>query len=154
MPPREVGHDARGEGRSRRKSKAVSCARLGVFERGMIWGMHLAGTRREDIRKHVAKTDGTDVSVKIIDKVVAKRKADPKWTGQDAGGGKLRALAQLTVAGVPGARGLLGRARGHARAARARVRVHSPEGPGSCLRGAPVEAYGRRQEGLGGSGVP
>ena len=44
----------------------------------------MAGMRRQDMPKHLAKADGQPVPVHCIDKVIAARKADPEWTGQAA----------------------------------------------------------------------
>ena len=46
MPKRKHNDDASG-----------SFARLDVFARGMIWGMHVAKAPREDICKEVVKKD-------------------------------------------------------------------------------------------------
>ena len=57
-------------------------ARMSTWMKGMIWGMKLAGMRREDMLEHIVKTDGSPATVKAIDETIAKKKADPDWEGQ------------------------------------------------------------------------
>lgn len=98
MPPKRAGRFARASARGRCKRKSATHARLDVFTRGMIWGMHLAGMSRDDMQKFVVKKDGSNVPLKTIDKVVASKKANPKWTGQDAGGpGRQRKLSDADL---------------------------------------------------------
>ena len=77
MPPKQAGRFARAAARGRTKRKSATHARLDMFTRGMIWGMHLAGMSQENMQKFVAKKDGTNVPIKTIEKVVASRKANP-----------------------------------------------------------------------------
>lgn len=66
------------------KPNAQSSARLDTFARGMIWGMHLAGMAREGMAEHLEKKDGAAVPLNTIDRVIAKKKADPEWRGMDS----------------------------------------------------------------------
>ncbi len=68
-------------------------ARLDAFARGQIWGMRKAGAERKTIRKETKKKDGTRPTLRSVDAVLAKKKADPKWRGEDSSaGGRPRAL--------------------------------------------------------------
>ena len=79
-------------------------ARLDVFARGMIWGMHVAKAPREDICKEVVKKDGRPPSIQAVDQVIAHMKVFPDWRGEDskAGGrpGKLTAGQKKEVVGL------------------------------------------------------
>ena len=98
MPPKQAGRFARAAARGRTKRKSATHARLDMFTRGMIWGMHLAGMSQENMQKFVAKKDGTNVPIKTIEKVVASRKANPEWTGQGAAGpGRQRKLSDADL---------------------------------------------------------
>ena len=68
--------------KKRPASATSSYARLSVFTKGVIWGLHLAGTKREDMTVHLAKTDGSDVGLHAIDYVIAQKKSDPDWEGE------------------------------------------------------------------------
>ena len=93
MPKRKHSDDASG-----------SFARLDVFARGMIWGMHVAKAPREDICKEVVKKDRRPPSMQAVDQVIAHMKAFPDWRGEDskAGGrpGKLTAGQKKEVVGL------------------------------------------------------
>ena len=52
-------------------------ARLDVFARGMIWGMHVAKASREDICNEVVKKDVRPPSIQAVDQVIAHMKAWP-----------------------------------------------------------------------------
>ena len=84
MPKRKYNDDA-----------SVSFARLDVFARGMIWGMHVAKASREDICNEVVKKEMRPPSIQAVDQVIAHMKAFPDWRREDskAGGhpGKLTA---------------------------------------------------------------
>lgn len=84
----------------KRPRKLASRARLDVFTRGAIWGMHVAGMPREDMLQHVRKVDGSPVTLKLIDKVIASRKEDPEWDGTPHGeqSGRPRAVESDTMA--------------------------------------------------------
>ena len=58
MPKRKHNDDASG-----------SFARLDVFARGMIWGMHVAKASREDICNEVVKKDMRPPSIQAVDQV-------------------------------------------------------------------------------------
>ena len=62
--------------------KKISYARLDAFAKGQIWGMHLAGASREDIKKATQKTDGRAPTYRTIDSVIAEQKANPEWRGE------------------------------------------------------------------------
>ena len=66
MPKRKYNDDASG-----------SFARLDVFARGMIWGMHVAKASREDICNEVVKKDVRPPSIQAVDQVIAHMKAWP-----------------------------------------------------------------------------
>ena len=65
----------------KRKFSGSTFARHDVFNKGVIWGMHLAKASREDIMKQVTKTDGSTPSKSTIDEVIAHKKANPEWNG-------------------------------------------------------------------------
>ena len=68
-------------------------ARLDPFTRGQIFGLRQAETKRTVIARKVKKKDGTHPSLKAVDAVLAKRKANPKWHGEDSSaGGRPRSL--------------------------------------------------------------
>ena len=66
----------------------VSYARLDVFTRGMVWGMYLAGATREDMLKHIVKTDGSTPNPSGLDDIIANRKEDPTWTDESSNVGR------------------------------------------------------------------
>jgi hypothetical protein len=61
----------------KRKRDQPTTARLDVFARGFVWGLHVAGVAREEICKKVMKKDGTPVGLKAVDKIIAHKKQDP-----------------------------------------------------------------------------
>ena len=68
-------------------------ARLDPFTRGQIFGLRQAETKRTVIARKVKKKDGTHPSLKAVDAVLAKRRANPKWHGEDSSaGGRPRSL--------------------------------------------------------------
>ena len=70
-------------------------ARLDIFTRGVVWGLHLAKVPREEIRGMVTKKDGTHPQLNAIDKVIAHKTQDPHWMGEDsAAGGRPSALTE------------------------------------------------------------
>ena len=71
-----------------------SWARMNVWSKGMVWGMHLVGTSRNEIRKLVAKTDGSTPSMKAIDDVLAKKRADKTWEGEADHPGRPQELSE------------------------------------------------------------
>ena len=60
-----------------------SYCRMNPFTRGMVWGMHLAGMRREDMLSLVQKSDGAEPALQTIDTIIAKKKSDPEWNGEN-----------------------------------------------------------------------
>ena len=76
------------------KKRPASWARLSTFNKGVVWGMHVAGMKRSDMVEHLAKTDGSKPSLHAIDDVVAKRTEDPKWEGEVVHTGRPRELTQ------------------------------------------------------------
>ena len=67
----------------RRRPDAPSYARMDTFARGMIWGMCIAGCTRDQILDCAVKTDGTQPSVRAVDDVIAKKRDEQKWRGED-----------------------------------------------------------------------
>ena len=85
----------RRDGKLMRPRAKASSARLDPFTRGVIWGMHLAGACREDIKKHAVKKDGSTPQMNAIDKVISRKTAYPEWMGQDSSaGGRPQALSE------------------------------------------------------------
>ena len=41
------------------RAGSTSWARLSIFNKGVVWGMHVAGLKRSDMAAHVQKTDGS-----------------------------------------------------------------------------------------------
>ena len=82
-----------------RKRPSASMARLSVFTRGAIWGMHVAGMSRAKMQKHVRKTDGSEIPLNAIDRVISSRKEDNDWEGSQAlEGGRPRSVSDATLA--------------------------------------------------------
>ena len=69
------------------RKRPASRARLDVWTRGVIWGMHLAGMSRQDMLTHVTKKDGSPLELNTLDKVIAKKTSEPQWTGEDSAAG-------------------------------------------------------------------
>jgi transposase len=65
----------------------TSFARFTPFSRGKIVGKAEEGVSTKAIRKTVLKKDGRLASLRAIDAVVAKAKADPTWQGEDSSAG-------------------------------------------------------------------
>ena len=72
--------------KTKKKSKQ-SYARLDPFTRGVIWGMHIGEVPRQEMLKHVRKTDGSKLQIANLDQVIAHRKANPNWNGESSNGG-------------------------------------------------------------------
>ena len=53
----------------------------------MIYGLRLAGRGRGDICRSVQKKDGKYASLRAVDAVLAKKRANPCWLGQDSRAG-------------------------------------------------------------------
>ena len=75
------------KGKKVKKSKPTY-ARLGVFTRGVLWGMHLAGMKRQDMLGHVRKNDGTPLTLNAVDGVIKRKSEAPSWMGTDSSGGR------------------------------------------------------------------
>ena len=64
-----------------------SFARFSSFARGRIVGRAEEGAGTQKIRKTVLKQDGRRGSLRAIEAVVAKARADPKWQGENSSAG-------------------------------------------------------------------
>eukprot|EP00973_Karenia_brevis_P091447 12407481-Karenia_brevis.AAC.1 len=72
-----------------------SSARLDTWTRGVIWGMHLAGMKREDMLSHVRKKDGCELTLHTLDAVIKTKTDNPAWKGEDSSaGGRPRVLTE------------------------------------------------------------
>ena len=65
----------------RKRQAEPSFARLDVWARGEIWGLHSAGIKREEICTRVVKVDGTPPSLNAVDMVIAHKADNPQWRG-------------------------------------------------------------------------
>ena len=75
-------------------ASARTFARLDAFARGAIWGMHCAGSARDEIVDTVTKKDGSAPSLKAVDETIAHKTEDPEWRGEDsAAGGRPQELS-------------------------------------------------------------
>ena len=63
----------------------ASAARFDRFSRGRIVGQAEADVPRDRIRRRVLKKDGAPASLRAIDAVLAKARADPEREGLDSG---------------------------------------------------------------------
>ena len=80
----------------RKGEEEASSARLSVWTRAVIWGMHLANMPRADMRQYVKKKDDTPVGLHAIDDVIARKTHDTSWEGEDSSaGGRPRALSPM-----------------------------------------------------------
>ena len=60
--------------------------------------MHLGGMPHEDMLAHVQKKDGSQLLLNTLDGIIARKKADPDWFGEDScAGGRPRQLADKQV---------------------------------------------------------
>ena len=57
-----------------KKKHQRSNARLDAFTRGVIWGMHVAGMKRDQMLDHVRKKDGTKLNLHNLDPVISRKK--------------------------------------------------------------------------------
>ena len=79
----------------------ASAARFNRFSRGGIVGQAEAGVPRDRIRRSALKQDGTPASLRAIDAVIAKARAEPAWEGLDSSaGGRPRELHADEVQGL------------------------------------------------------
>ena len=69
---------------TKKKAGKATFARLDTWTRGVIWGMHLADLGREKMLEHVSKTDGSPLLLHTLDDVIAKKKKQPEWRGEDS----------------------------------------------------------------------
>ena len=80
----------------KRMPKVNSPARLDVWARGMIWGMHIGRVRREEMLEHLKKKDGTCPQINAIDKVLRQGEV---WTvGGGVLGGRFQVLTTFNAA--------------------------------------------------------
>ena len=78
--------------RSMRRTHAAlaamrSSARMDSFTRGAICGMQAAGATRPEIARRVRKKDGKRPTVRAVDAVLAKHRAEPSRHGEDSRAG-------------------------------------------------------------------
>ena len=64
-----------------------SAARVDPFARGVICGVQAAGLTRPEIARRVGKKDGKHPTVRAVIAVLARRRADPAWRGEDSRAG-------------------------------------------------------------------
>ena len=76
----------------RKFAASTSFARLDAWARGAIWGMSLAGAPVEHICHSVTKTDGKAPSMRAVEAVIARKKADPEWRGRETHSGRPHVL--------------------------------------------------------------
>ena len=65
----------------------MTMARFNAFTRGKIVSKAEEGAPRARIRASVLKKDGTQASLRSIDKVLAHARANPEWQGEDSQAG-------------------------------------------------------------------
>lgn len=81
--------------KSKKSTTKQTAARLDTWTRGVIWGMHLAGMKREDMRDHVRKKDGSKLTLHTLDDVIKTKTDHPDWKGEDSSaGGRPKALTK------------------------------------------------------------
>ena len=76
----------------RKVEEAVSYARLDAWARGAIWGMSLMGAPLDRICESVTKTAGTVPSIRAVTGVIARKKEEPQWRGEEEHSGRPRTL--------------------------------------------------------------
>ena len=67
--------------------KPASKARLDPFTRGVIWGMHLGKVKRSEMLTHVQKKDGSPLLLDTLDRVIARKREDAEWRGEESSAG-------------------------------------------------------------------
>ena len=78
------------------KRKHGTGARLDAWARAQICTMHLLGKTPSEIVATVRKKDGSKPTVGSVNKVVARKRANPSWRGEDSSaGGRPCALTPL-----------------------------------------------------------
>ena len=65
----------------------VAVARMDSFTRGVICGMRAAGLARAEIVRRVQKKDGKRPTLRAVDAVLARRRVEPGWHGEDSSAG-------------------------------------------------------------------
>ena len=68
----------------KRPSGTTSFARLSIIAIARIIGLRETGTRREEVRDRVRKTDGAMPSLQAIDDVYGHFLNDPEWQGESS----------------------------------------------------------------------
>ena len=76
----------------RSRDDVATYSRMDVWTRGVIWGMSLMGASREQFCESVLKRDGTAPTVRVVDDVIAKKKAEPEWRGEEVHSGRPKIL--------------------------------------------------------------
>ena len=76
----------------RSRDDVATYSRMDVWTRGVIWGMSLMGASREQICESVLKRDGAAPTVRAVDDVIAKKKAEPEWRGEEVHSGRPKIL--------------------------------------------------------------
>ena len=67
----------------RKRDYAGTSSGVDVWARAMTWGMSIMGVTRKRIPECVLKKDGTAPTVRAVDDVIARKKADPEWRGEE-----------------------------------------------------------------------
>ena len=76
----------------RKRDQGATYSRMDVWARGMIWGMSLMGASRDQICEAVLKRDGTAPTVRAVDDVIARKRAEPEWRGEEVHSGRPKVL--------------------------------------------------------------
>ena len=63
--------------RTKKTATNATSARLDTWTGGVIWGMHLANMKREDMLAHVRKKDGSPLQLHSVDEVIATKIKQP-----------------------------------------------------------------------------
>ena len=79
----------------RKRDDGATYSRMDVWARGVIWGMSLMGASREQICECALKKDGTQPTARAIDDVLARKKAEPEWRGEEVSVGLNRGVRKL-----------------------------------------------------------
>ena len=74
----------------------MTSARLDAFSRGAICALAENGFERTEIQKQVFKKDGTNPHIRAVDGVLAKKREDPNWRGQDSQAVSIMQAEQLS----------------------------------------------------------
>ena len=76
----------------RKRDDGGTSSRMDVWARAMIWGMSLMGATRKHISECVLKKDGTAPTVRAVEDVIARKKAEPEWRGEEVHTGRPKSL--------------------------------------------------------------